>query len=126
MPLSSLFDISQPTDCLRAALNMLTEYEQAKEENDRPKMTIPTLCSRFWTFSTPSTPSSSGPRPSQHMLGLSHPHPYPGASFLFHNQTSADECHPGPLNSPPPSWTPALGEHVVKVNGKFKVPSLSC
>ncbi|KAH9970415.1 hypothetical protein BGW80DRAFT_1330613 [Lactifluus volemus] len=25
------------------------------------------------------------------MLGLSHPHPHPGASFLFHNQTSADE-----------------------------------
>jgi hypothetical protein len=38
MSLSSLFDISQPTDFMRAALNMLTEYEQAKEENDRPKM----------------------------------------------------------------------------------------
>jgi len=38
MSLSSLFDISHPTDCLLLALNMLTEYEQAKEENDRPKM----------------------------------------------------------------------------------------
>lgn len=38
MSLSSLFDISQPSDFLRAALNMLTEHEQAKEENDRPKM----------------------------------------------------------------------------------------
>jgi len=38
MSLSSLFDISHPTDFLRAALNMLTEYEQAKEDNDRPKM----------------------------------------------------------------------------------------
>ncbi|KAH9970435.1 hypothetical protein BGW80DRAFT_1330894 [Lactifluus volemus] len=104
---------------------------------------MPRLCSRFWTSSPHSTPSSSGPRPSQHMLGLSHPHP--GVSYLFHNQTSADEslccvafCStplggtagpdgpPGPLNSPPPSWTPALGEHVLKVNGKFKVPSLSC
>jgi hypothetical protein len=48
MSLSSLFDITQPTDCLRSALNMLTEYEQAKEDSDRPKMVaaqrpIPTL-----------------------------------------------------------------------------------
>ena len=38
MSLSSLFDITQPTDFLRSALNMLTEYEQAKEDSDRPKM----------------------------------------------------------------------------------------
>ncbi len=38
MSLSSLFDILHPTDFLRSALNMLTEYEQAKEDNDRPKM----------------------------------------------------------------------------------------
>jgi hypothetical protein len=38
MSLSSLFDISHPTDFLRSALNMLSEYEQAKEDNDRPKM----------------------------------------------------------------------------------------
>jgi hypothetical protein len=37
MSLSSLFDITQPTDCLRSALNMLTEYEQAKEDSDRPE-----------------------------------------------------------------------------------------
>jgi hypothetical protein len=66
---------------------------------------------------------------------------HPGVSYLFHNQM-ADESlwsvalgstplggtagpggHPGPLNSPPPSWTPALGEHVLKVDGKFKVRS---
>ena len=34
MSLSSLFDITQPTDCLRVAPNMLTEYEQAKEDSD--------------------------------------------------------------------------------------------
>jgi len=45
MSLSSLFDISHPTDCLRSALNMLTEYEQAKEENDRPKMVKPVAAS---------------------------------------------------------------------------------
>ena len=38
MSLSSLFDILHPTDFLRSGLNMLTEYEQAKEDNDRPKM----------------------------------------------------------------------------------------
>ena len=43
MSLSSLFDITQPTDFLRSALNMLTEYEQAKEDSDRPKMVTPTL-----------------------------------------------------------------------------------
>ncbi|KAH9978492.1 hypothetical protein BJV74DRAFT_135779 [Russula compacta] len=42
MSLSSLFDIAQSTDCLRSALNILTEYEQAKEENDHPKM-VPRL-----------------------------------------------------------------------------------
>jgi len=42
MSLSSLFDITQPTDFLRSALNMLTEYEQAKEDSDRPKMVTPT------------------------------------------------------------------------------------
>ena len=48
MSLSSLFDISHPTDFLRSALNMLTEYEQAKEENDRPKM----VWSPFLSFLT--------------------------------------------------------------------------
>lgn len=42
MLLSSLFDITQSTDCLCSALNMLTEYEQAKEENGSPKM-VPQL-----------------------------------------------------------------------------------
>jgi hypothetical protein len=40
MSLSSFFGIAQPTDCLRAALNMLTEYEQANEDSDRPKMVV--------------------------------------------------------------------------------------
>lgn len=50
MSLSSLFDIVQPTDCLRSALNMLIEYEQAKEENDRPKMVPRPSC-----LSSPTT-----------------------------------------------------------------------
>jgi hypothetical protein len=82
------------------------------------------------------------PHASQHMLGLS---PHPGVSYLFQSQapaTAADEslwnvalgstplrgamgpgAPPSVLNSPPPSWTPALGELVLKVDGKFKVGS---
>jgi hypothetical protein len=71
------------------------------------------------------------------MLGLS---PHPGVSYLFQNQTHvspADEAlwnvalgstafggnapGGGVMNSPPPSWTPALGELVLKVDSKFKV-----
>ena len=51
MSLSSLFDITQPTDFLRSALNMLTEYEQAKEDSDRPKMVAPTSPVPSYLFS---------------------------------------------------------------------------
>ncbi|KAI9433826.1 hypothetical protein H4582DRAFT_1982773 [Lactarius indigo] len=187
MSLSSLFDILHPTDFLRSALNMLTEYEQAKEDNDRPKM-------RLWrrppkrhtgvgdyTLNVPDTSDTYlavphmpfpldytqtllslldilsalyaklakllGPSPfphaSQHMLGLA---PHPGVSYLFQSQTPASATDDallnvalgtgggggggasgvgngmgnGVLHSPPPSWTPALGELVLKVDGKFK------
>ena len=50
MSLSSLFDISQPTDFLRSALNMLTEYEQAKEDSDRPKMVCRHSCPSLLTL----------------------------------------------------------------------------
>ncbi|KXN91207.1 hypothetical protein AN958_02240 [Leucoagaricus sp. SymC.cos] len=36
--LSNLLDINNPQDLLRAILNTVTEYDQAKEENDRPRM----------------------------------------------------------------------------------------
>ncbi|KAH9170775.1 hypothetical protein EDB89DRAFT_1975792 [Lactarius sanguifluus] len=183
MSLSSLFDISQPTDFLRSALNVLTEYEQGKEDNDRPKM-------RLWkrppkrhtgvgdyTMNVPDTSDTYlavhhmpfpldytqtllslldilsalyaklakllGPSPfphaSQHMLGLA---PHPGVSYLFQSQTPASATEDallnvalgtggggggvgngmsnGVLHSPPPSWTPALGELVLKADGKFK------
>jgi len=69
------------------------------------------------------------------MLGLS---PHPGVSYLFQNQTQASAADEalwsvalgstalggapggGVLSSPPPSWTPALGELVLKVDSKFK------
>ncbi|KAH9970385.1 hypothetical protein BGW80DRAFT_1330243, partial [Lactifluus volemus] len=120
MSLSSLFDVSQPTDCLRAALNMPTEYEQAKEENDRPKMrlwkrqpkrhtgpfpldytqtllSLLDILSAFYAKLAKLLGPSPFPHASQHMLGLLHPHP--GVSYLFHNQTSADES----------LWSVALG-----------------
>ncbi len=70
------------------------------------------------------------------MLGLS---PHPGVSYLFQNQTQAsatddalwnvalgstalgEPIGSSVLSSPPPSWTPALGELVLKVDSKFKV-----
>jgi len=80
------------------------------------------------------------PHASQHMLGLA---PHPGVSYLFQTQTPASAADDallnvalgigggggsmgngmsnGVLHSPPPSWTPALGELVLKVDGKFKV-----
>ncbi|KAI0255257.1 hypothetical protein BJV78DRAFT_1178735 [Lactifluus subvellereus] len=185
MSLSSISDISQPTDFLRAALNMLTEYDQAKEENDRPKMrlwkrpskrhtgvgvgdyalgmpdtsdtylTIPhmpfpldytqtllsllDILSAFYAKLAKLLGPSPFPHASQHMLGLS---PHPGVSYLFQNQTPATATDEslwnvalgstplgggagpggpgGVLSSPPPSWTPSLGEVVLKVDGKFK------
>jgi len=68
-------------------------------------------------------------------LGLLSPHP--GVSYLFAGADAAPvgdgdglwgvalgSSVPGPggpLASPPPSWTPALGEMMLKVDGKFKV-----
>lgn len=180
MSLSSLFDVQQPTDFLRSGLNMLTEYEQAKEDNDRPKMRLwkrPKRHTGVGDYTLNMTDTSDtylavphmpfpldytqtllslldilsalyaklakllGPSPfphaSQHMLGLA---PHPGVSYLFQSQTPASATddallnvalgtggnsnnnagNGGVLHSPPPSWTPALGELVLKVDGKFK------
>lgn len=38
MSLSNLLDIHQPQDLLKGLLNTLAEYDQAKEDNDKPKM----------------------------------------------------------------------------------------
>ncbi|KAL9714721.1 hypothetical protein Ac2012v2_001379 [Leucoagaricus gongylophorus] len=38
LSLSNLLDINSPQDLLRAILNTVTEYDQSKEENDRPRM----------------------------------------------------------------------------------------
>jgi hypothetical protein len=38
MSLSNLLDINQPQDLLRGLLNTLSEYDQAKEDSDKPKI----------------------------------------------------------------------------------------
>ncbi|KAJ8522681.1 hypothetical protein ONZ45_g786 [Pleurotus djamor] len=40
MSLANLLDIHQPQDLLKGLLNTLTEHEQSKEENDKPKMRL--------------------------------------------------------------------------------------
>ncbi|KAH9957174.1 hypothetical protein BGW80DRAFT_1383241 [Lactifluus volemus] len=136
MSLSSLFDVSQLTDCLRAALNMLTEYAQVKGRKRPAKgvyslrhlthhytlgmsdtsdtyltiqhmpfpldytqtlLSLLDILSAFYAKLAKLLGPSPFPHASQHMLGLSHPHP--GVSYLFHNQTSADES----------LWSVALG-----------------
>lgn len=88
------------------------------------------------------------PHSAQHMMGpLGLLSPHPGVSYLFsgsdgppNNDSEAslwgianasigggnggpggNFMYGGALGSPPPSWTPALGEMVLKVDGKFKV-----
>jgi hypothetical protein len=43
MSLSGLFDIQSPPDLLRGLLNTLSEYEQNREEGERPKMGVSKL-----------------------------------------------------------------------------------
>ena len=38
MSLSNLLDISQPQDLLRGLSNTLSEYDQSKEDGDKPKI----------------------------------------------------------------------------------------
>ncbi|KAF9009447.1 hypothetical protein BDQ17DRAFT_1235794, partial [Cyathus striatus] len=41
LSLSTLLDINQPQDLLRGLLNTVTEFDQSKEESDKPKMRPP-------------------------------------------------------------------------------------
>lgn len=89
------------------------------------------------------------PHSSQHMMGpLGLLSPYPGVSYLFSGSDAPQQqegegslwgianatlgsaggsnlMYGGALGSPPPSWTPALGEMILKVDGKLKVSSKS-
>ncbi|KAF7985008.1 hypothetical protein HWV62_9998 [Athelia sp. TMB] len=193
MSLSNLLDIHQPQDLLRGLLNTLTEYEQSKEEGDKPKKR--SGVGGFADYSYSESPEASylvaphmpfpldyhqtllslldvlsevyakisrilGPSPfphsSQHMMGpLGLLAPHPGVSYLFSGPDSANKedlrdegslwgiahgsvtqnpvggamagyANAGPglaaggMSSPPPSWTPALADMVLKVDVKFK------
>jgi len=99
MSLSSLFDIIQPTDFLRAAINMLTEYEQAKEDCDRPKMVaqrpaLPSLTSRL------SHPQRLFKRPpKRHMGMIDYPLGMPDTSDTYFTIPHMVTIHP--LSLPP-------------------------
>jgi hypothetical protein len=38
MSLSNVLDINQPQDLLRGLLNIISEYEQNKEDGEKPRM----------------------------------------------------------------------------------------
>ncbi|KDQ59638.1 hypothetical protein JAAARDRAFT_56636 [Jaapia argillacea MUCL 33604] len=197
MSLSNLFDIQQPQDLLRGLLNTMSEFEQTKEGDEKPKKSrlfkskvnkrqtggvndyaisltdasdtsyllsphIPfqldyhqTLLSLLDVLSEVYNKISKilGPSPfphsGQHMMGpLGLLAPHPGVSYLFtgneaapvtsdsdtsslwgiaNANVTAGPAAPfggvgfhGSLGSPPGSWTPALGEMVLKVDGKMK------
>lgn len=49
MSLSNLLDIHQPQDLLRGLINTLTEYDQSKEDSDKPKMVCTTTSNEHST-----------------------------------------------------------------------------
>ncbi|KIJ69653.1 hypothetical protein HYDPIDRAFT_172974 [Hydnomerulius pinastri MD-312] len=189
MSLSNLLDIPQAQDYLRGLLNTMNEYDQAKEEPDKPKIRLfrPKAQKRqaaggFAEYTVPHSDGSEtsylvsphipfpldyhqtllslldvmsevynkisrilGPSPfpnsGQHMMGpLGLLAPHPGVSYLFSGQDaapkpmdegdgslwgianvhSANHSYGGGLNSPPPSWTPGLGDVLLKVDTRFK------
>ncbi|KIK17022.1 hypothetical protein PISMIDRAFT_238588 [Pisolithus microcarpus 441] len=190
MSLSNLLDIPQAQDYLRGLLNTMNEYDQAKEEPDKPKIRLfrPKVAKRqaaggFAEYNVPFSDGTEasylvsphipfpldyhqtllslldvisevynkisrtlGPSPfsnsGQHMMGpLGLLSPHPGVSYLFSGQDSSQRPvddgdgslwgianaqgtghgYGGAMGSPPPSWTPALGDTLLKVDAKFKV-----
>lgn len=189
MSLSNLLDIPQAQDYLRGLLNTMNEYDQAKEEPDKPKIRLfrPKVAKRqaaggFAEYNVPFSDGTEasylvsphipfpldyhqtllslldvisevynkisrtlGPSPfsnsGQHMMGpLGLLSPHPGVSYLFSGQDSSQRPvddgdgslwgianaqgtghgYGVAMGSPPPSWTPALGDTLLKVDAKFK------
>lgn len=189
MSLSNLLDIPQAQDYLRGLLNTMNEYDQAKEEPDKPKIRLfrskvakRQAAGGFVEYSVPFSEGTEasylvsphipfpldyhqtllslldvisevynkisrilGPSPfpnaGQHMMGpLGLLAPHPGVSYLFAGQDSSQKVvdegegslwgianahtashgYGSAMGSPPPSWTPALGDMVLKVDAKFK------
>ncbi|KAG1748894.1 uncharacterized protein EDB91DRAFT_1111282 [Suillus paluster] len=189
MSLSNLLDIPQVQDFLRGLMNTMNEYDQAKEEPDKPKIRLfrskvakRQAAGGFAEYTVPYTDGSEtsylvsphipfpldyhqtllslldvisevynkisrilGPSPfpnsGQHMMGpLGLLAPHPGVSYLFSGADShvkqMDDgdsslwgianvhggygSYGGALGSPPPSWTPGMGDMLLKVDTKFK------
>jgi len=185
MSLSNLLDIPQVQDFLRGLMNTMNEYDQAKEEPDKPKIRFnfrPKAAKRHGASFTEVYVSHAegseasylvsphisfpldyhqtllslldvisevynkisrilGPSPfpnSGHMMGpLGLLAPHPGVSYLFSgadsNPKQIEEVdsslwgianvhggYGGALGSPPPSWTPGMGDMLSKVDAKFK------
>ncbi|KAI6009382.1 hypothetical protein F5J12DRAFT_823200 [Pisolithus orientalis] len=182
MSLSNLLDIPQAQDYLRGLLNTMNEYDQAKEEPDKPKIRLFRPKAAFAEYNVPFSDGTEasylvsphipfpldyhqtllslldvisevynkisrilGPSPfsnsGQHMMGpLGLLAPHPGVSYLFSGQDSlqrptddgdgslwgianahiTSHGYGGAMGSPPPSWTPALGDTLLKVDAKFK------
>ncbi|KAI6007832.1 hypothetical protein EDC04DRAFT_2871650 [Pisolithus marmoratus] len=189
MSLSNLLDIPQAQDYLRGLLNTMNEYDQAKEEPDKPKIRLfrPKVAKRqaaggFAEYNAPFSDATEasylvsphipfsldyhqtllslldvisevynkisrilGPSPfsnsGQHMMGpLGLLAPHPGVSYLFSGQDtshrpaddgdgslwgiahaqSTGHGYGSAMGNPPSSWTPALGDTLLKVDAKFK------
>ncbi|KAH7927064.1 hypothetical protein BV22DRAFT_1032188 [Leucogyrophana mollusca] len=188
MSLSNLLEIPQAQDLLRGLLNTMTEYDQAKDEPDKPKIrlfrskgakrqaaggfaeyTVPygnesetsylvsphipfpldyhqtllallDVISEVYNKISRILGPSSIPHSGQHMLGqLGLLAPHPGASYpmssidgkptdegdgslwgIVNGPSPNHGAYGGALGSPPPSWTPALGDLVLKVDARFK------
>jgi hypothetical protein len=59
-------------------------------------------------------PNASGEEMSSSLWGIANPGSGPVGSVMYG----------GAMGSPPPVWTPALGEMVLKIDGKIKVSVL--
>ncbi|KAG6850423.1 hypothetical protein H0H93_013648 [Arthromyces matolae] len=95
MSLSNLLDINAPHDLFRTLTNTINEYDQTKDDGDKPKMPFPidyyqTLLSLLDVISEVYNKISKilGPSPfahsSQHMMGpLGLLSPHPGVSYIL-------------------------------------------
>ncbi|THH10003.1 hypothetical protein EW145_g1622 [Phellinidium pouzarii] len=191
MSLSGIFDNTNANDLMKSLLNILTEHEQSKEENYKPKMRFfksnkmprrQTNAMNDYAMTVPEANEASflvmphvpfpldyhqtllslldilsevyhrlskilGPSPfphsGQYMMGpLGVLTPHPGVSYLFQG-VEGTQTHDadgngslwgiangagigaGPpagsgMMSPPASWTPVIGDTILKIDGKLK------
>ena len=59
MSLAHSFDVKEPTDLLRGLQNALNEYDQSKEEGDKPKMVFLSYTIDYLAINFPSRYSAA-------------------------------------------------------------------